>query len=140
MQNTLVSSNSFEGISIEGGSNTIGNAYRTRQTAGVNVADSNVISKNGTWGISIKGAALAAAKVFDNVLGTDPNRVTTDANGSGNVGIDGTLAGTPFVPNATTALDQNGNQHGLRGAVTPSTPSTPGTSSGAVPRPWQPRK
>jgi hypothetical protein len=134
VQNTLVSSNSFEGISIEGGINTIGSASRTRQTNGSNVADSNVISKNGTWGITIKSAALAATKVFDNVFGTDPVRVTTDANGSGNVGIDGILAGAPFVPNATTGLDQNGNQHGLRGAITPSTPNT------TVPRPWQPRK
>jgi hypothetical protein len=134
VQNTLISSNSFEGISIEGGTNTIGNASRTRQTNGANVADSNVITKNGTWGVSINGSALAAAKVFDNVFGTDPVRVTADANGSGNVGINGALAGVPYVPNNATGLDQNGNQHGLRGAITPSTPST------TVPRPWQPRK
>jgi hypothetical protein len=131
IQNTVVGFNSFEGITVEGGANTIGNTTRTRFRTGVNVADSNIIQSNGTWGLLINGSALSQTNVYDNVFGSDPARATAEANKSGNVAIGGTLAGQPFGPNVTTGLDANGNQHGLRGAATPS--SATGT------RPWQPR-
>jgi hypothetical protein len=131
IQNTIVGFNSFEGITVEGGANTIGNTTRTRFRTGVNVADSNIIHSNGTWGLLINGSALSQTNVYDNVFGSDPARATTEANKSGNVAIGGTLAGQPFGPNVTTGLDANGNQHGLRGAATPS--SVTGS------RPWQPR-
>jgi hypothetical protein len=135
VQNTTVASNSFEGIAVEAGgvsdSTTIGNVSRGRTRTGQNVADSNYLQTNGTWGLHIQGTALAKTNVFDNVFGSDPSRTTIEANKSGNVAIDGTLAGQPFVPNVITGLDANGNQHGLKGAATPS--SATGT------RPWQPR-
>jgi len=131
VQNTQINGNSFEGISVEGGTNQIGNASRTRTRTGQGLADSNVIVKNGTWGLSIKTAALAAAtKVFDNVFGSHPTRTDPNANTSGNVAIGGVTAPSPFVPNATTLLDSNGNQHG--GAIV----SAPSTGPN---RPWQPR-
>jgi hypothetical protein len=136
VQNTTVASNSFEGIAVEASgvsdSTTIGNATRGRTRTGQNVADSNFIQTNGTWGLHILGTALARTRVFDNVFGTDPSRATAEANKSGNVAIDNAVAGQPFVPNAVSGLDTNGNQHGLRGAAAPS-----GSSGGT--RPWQPR-
>jgi hypothetical protein len=131
VQNTQVNSNSFEGISVEGGTNQIGNASRTRFRTGAGAVDSNLIVRNGSWGLSIRSAALATARIFDNVFGSNPTQVDPNANVLGNVGIDGVAAGRPFVADSRTLLDDNGNQHG--GAVVARPPT-------GVSRPWQPRK
>lgn len=135
IQNTTVVSNSFEGISVEAGgtsdSTTIGNARRARTRTGQNVADSNFIQANGTWGINILGTAQTRTNVFDNVFGTYSSRIAADSNKSGNVAIDAVSAGSPYVPSATTLLDDNGNQHGGATVQQP---------AAGITRPWQPRR
>lgn len=133
--NTNVVSNSFDGIRIEGGRNTIGTTERS--TVG---ADSNFIYANGQWGINIISTVRAQQRVFSNIFGSDPAQSSRQDNVRGNVGstnTDGatTPAGPPFNPNSATALDANGNQHGLRAAAAPGLPVTT-----RVKRPWRARR
>ena len=126
-----IRSNVFSGILLEGGVHTIGSGSKTRTAAGLNLPSANVISANGSWGLDIKRAALPAARVFDNVFGSALGRVSVNDNGAGNIAIDGKLAPSPFVPDAT-GLDSNGNQHGLQG-------SGPTAGPKPIPRPDKPR-
>jgi hypothetical protein len=134
--NSDIRFNVFAGILLDGGMHQIGNASRTRFETGVNTANSNAIYANGSWGLNMKSSASAAPKVFDNVFGSDPVQTSVNDNGAGNVAIDGKLAGTPFKPVSTTALDSNGNQHGFRSSKT----GGGGTIGGPVTRPDQPRR
>ncbi|MFN6190220.1 MAG: hypothetical protein ACK48S_04735 [Planctomycetia bacterium] len=132
--NTVVSNNSFDGISIEGGSNTIGTAARSTVSG-----DSNVIYSNSRWGLNILSTATRSLqRVFGNIFGSDPAQTTKQDNGGsrtgGNIGLNGAKAGKPYSPNGTTALDDNGNQHGLRST------STPGPRQNSVRRPWRARR
>lgn len=122
--NTTVASNTFDGISIEGGSSSIGTSKARAQT-------SNAIYASGRWGISIAGAVARAQKVVGNFLGSGLFGSTPGKNIKGNIVIDGKPAASPFgfTPDKT-GVDRNGNQH------------SDGTSNGKprVNRPWQPRR
>jgi len=136
MVNTTVAHNSFDGVSIEGGSNTIGDSVKVPIGA-----NRNTIYANTGWGLRIAGAPLALLqKVFGNVFGTvSKARPTKDDNGKGNITTNGSVVGVaPFVPSLTTGLDGNGNQHGLNGFVVPN----PGNPTGTVAKvrfPWRRR-
>jgi len=125
MVNTTVAHNSFDGVSIEGGSNTIGDSVK-----GLIGANRNTIYANTGWGLRIAGAPLALLqKVFGNVFGTVSKAEPKPAedNGKGNVTTDGRgVAAAPFTPSPTNRLDANGNQHGLSGFEPPKVPGTPG--------------
>lgn len=137
MVNTTVSRNSFDGVFIEGGRNTIGDGL-----PGPIGANKNTIYANTRWGLRIAGAPLALVqKVFGNVFGTiSKARPTKDDNVKGNVTTNGTAVATvpAFAPSLTTGLDGNGNQHGLSGFTVANPGNPPGTVA-KVKFPWRRR-
>jgi hypothetical protein len=139
--NTTISDNSFDGIALEGGVNTIG--YGSKLPLGV---DSNIIVRNGRWGINMASVGMAwrSQKVFGNYFSLQ-GRSSLPSGGSnvkGSVTLDGLkAAAAPYAPNATSGVDANGNQHWTGG-----TAAAPGGGRGPVVRPvtpirfpWRPR-
>jgi len=134
VNNTTVTANTFDGIRIAGGTNTIG-SQATRSAA------SNVIVGNGGFGIvaATTGARPAAETIAQgqtirgNFLGVTQNdKSIARRNGKGNVGLRFGLpavdvvyagVGNRYVPNAMTLVDAEGNEHS--GTPTTSTPTTP---------------
>jgi subtilisin-like proprotein convertase family protein len=139
VNNTTVSANTFDGIRIAGGTNTIG-SQATRSAA------SNVIVGNGGFGIvaATTGARAAAETIAQgqtirgNFLGVTQNdKSIARRNGKGNVGLRFGLpavdvvyagVGNRYVPNAMTLVDGEGNEHsGTPATNTPTAPTgTPG--------------
>jgi parallel beta-helix repeat protein len=134
VNNTTVTANTFDGIRIAGGTNTIG-SQATRSAA------SNVIVGNGGFGIvaATTGARAAAETIAQgqtirgNFLGVTQNdKSIARRNGKGNVGLRFGLpavdvvyagVGNRYVPNAMTLVDAEGNEHS--GTPTTNTPTTP---------------
>lgn len=144
--NTTVSTNTFDGIRITGGTNTIG-------SVAVRSEASNIIIGNGGFGIvaATTGARAAAQGIADvqtikgNYLGVTPtDKSAARRNGKGNIGlrygtpvVDQVYAGlgNKYVPNAITLVDAEGNEHyGTPLTPDPSTPTTPTPRPGTTGR------
>jgi hypothetical protein len=122
--NTTVVSNTFDGISIEGGSNSIGISKARAQV-------SNAIYASGRWGVSIVGAVARAQKVVGNFLGSGLFGSMPGKNIKGNIVIDGKPpVGSFGLTPDKTGVDKSGNQH------------SDGTSNPKprVNRPWRARR
>jgi hypothetical protein len=108
--NTTITGNNFEGIRIEGGNYHIGTSP-TRDDS------SNVIARNGGWGIDLSATAAPAnpqtdaRRIQGNLIGVLPQGVAA-ANVRGNVAVGGTLAANAlgFRPRAS-GVDVHGNLH-----------------------------
>jgi hypothetical protein len=126
--NSTISSNTFDGIRITGGAQTIG-------TAPTRTGTSNSFVGNGRWGLSVLTPAVATAqRIVGNFFGGTSSGGTAAANRGGNIGIDGRLpaAALGWTPNPKTALDKQGNQHGAAIVAGPS--PTPNPTPASAPR------
>jgi parallel beta-helix repeat protein len=137
--NTTVSNNTFDGIRITAGTHQIG-GVSTRSAA------SNVIVGNGGFGVVVEttgtrptAETIAQRQVIrGNYLGvTATDTSTARRNTKGNIGlryglppVDVVYAGlgNRYVPNATTLIDAEGNQHS--GTPSGGTGGSGGTGSG----------
>lgn len=122
INSTTINSNTFDGIRITGGTNTIG-SVSTRASS------SNVVVGNGGFGIvAVHSGSRAAAEVVanqqtirGNYLGVTPtDKAIARRNGKGNIGIryqtpvvESVYAGlgNKYVPNRVTLVDLEGNEH-----------------------------
>lgn len=140
--NASIQSNTYSGIDIRGGTQSIG-------TATTRDASSNEITTNGRWGVNVIAAnsaaantLLAAQKIQGNVFARlAPNKL-------GNIGV-GTATSSiaavgGYVASTTTNLDANGNEHrktstsagsGSSGGITP-----PTSGSTTAKYPWRARR
>jgi subtilisin-like proprotein convertase family protein len=137
VNNTTISTNTFDGIRITGGTNTIGSTT-TRSDA------SNVIVGNGGFGIvsattGLRTAAETIAQrqtIRGNYLGVTPtDNGVGRRNAKGNVGlsfrapsvVDVVYAGlaNQYAPDAFTLVDAEGNQHSGTPATRDPSPTTP---------------
>jgi subtilisin-like proprotein convertase family protein len=128
--NTTINNNTFDGIRIEGGSHQIGSAT-TR------AASSNTLNDNGRWGVSILQPAVASAqKIIGNFFGATVAGVGAVANRGGSIGIDGRVpaAALGWTPDAKSALDKQGNQHGAAVVAGPGPGPTPTPNPSPTPR------
>jgi subtilisin-like proprotein convertase family protein len=139
--NTTVSNNTFDGIRITAGTHQIG-GVSTRSAA------SNVIVGNGGFGVVVEttgtrptAETIAQRQVIrGNYLGvTATDTSTARRNTKGNIGlryglppVDVVYAGlgNRYVPNATTLIDAEGNQHS--GTPSGGTGGSGGTGSGGT--------
>lgn len=124
--NTTVAGNTFDGIVIEAGSNSVGISKSRDQ-------NSNAIYASGRWGISVvSGAVMRAQKVIGNFFGSGLFGAAPSKNLKGNVAIEDKIAAGNWnlTPDKKTGVDKNGNLH------------SDGTSSPKprVNRPWRPRR
>ena len=130
--NTDVGNNTYDGIRITGGTQTIGVSTALG-------ANSNAIYGNGGRGVNIASSSnttINAQKIQGNYFGTVAMATVGPANIGGNVWVNN-AAPSPslgftvtFPPNVTRAIDRNGNQHVLVSTKT-------GTST--VTQPWRPK-
>jgi hypothetical protein len=126
--NSTNSSNTFDGIRITGGAQTIG-------TAPARTGTSNSFVGNGRWCLSVlTPAAATAQRTVGNLFGATVAGVGALTNRGGNVGIDRRLPATAlgWTPNPKTALDKQGNQHGAAIVAGPS--PTPNPTPASAPR------
>jgi hypothetical protein len=109
--NTDVRGNTFDGIKIGGGTQSIG-------TSRVLGSNSNAVFGNGNWGVNMITPAVPTQQVIQAAYFGGPVKATAgNANALGNVAVNGALAPASlgFNPviaaNAVTATDGFGNQY-----------------------------
>ncbi|NBW87442.1 MAG: hypothetical protein EBR23_11610, partial [Planctomycetia bacterium] len=102
--NTTISNSTFDGVTISGGTQTIG----LSATAG---PQSNAIYSNKGFGIVVQPAAVSTTTIRGNYLGTQSPATTLLPNLRGNISV--TPVQAKWVPNPDTNVDASGNVHGL---------------------------
>ena len=109
--NTDVGNNTFDGIKIGGGTQSVG-------TSSVLGSNSNAVFGNGDWGVNILTPAVPTQQVIKATYFGGPVKATAgNANSLGNVAVDGSLAPVSYgfnpviAANAVTATDAFGNQY-----------------------------
>jgi hypothetical protein len=109
--NTDVSNNTFDGIKIGGGTQSVG-------TSSVLGSNSNAVFGNGDWGVNILTPAVPSQQVIKGTyFGGRVKATVGNANTLGNIAVDGTLApaGLGYNPvilaNAVFASDAWGNRY-----------------------------
>ena len=134
VNNTEISSNTFDGIRIDGGNNVVGTPA-AKNAVGALSGTSNTIYANGGWGINFISAAVAKMqRITGNYLGSALFNGTPSKNAKGNAGVNGSGSEADSIgykPDTKTGLDSNGNQHSDGKTVATQT---------RVTVPWRPRR